>query len=288
MAQHGRTAGTVDEVIRTAAILARGLGTRMRRDDAGAALDEQQAAVAKTGVKAMMPIGSGDRAGRPFLDYLISGLADAGLREVVLVIGPEHDAIRTYYDHDHPPTRVKVRYAVQQDPLGTANAVIAAATEIGDEPFLVLNADNYYPREALHWLAASNRAATIAFDRDVLVRDGNIAPQRVRAFAVLTLSDDGRLTGIVEKPGDTLDLSSEAARWVGMNCWALTPELVDACRRVPRSVRGEFELPEAVALALSEGTEIHAERMALGVLDLSHRADIAVVARALEHIEPHP
>jgi len=288
MAQYGRTTGTRDEVIRTAAILARGLGTRMRRDDAGATLDAQQAAVAKTGLKAMMPIGSGDGAGRPFLDYLISGLADAGLREVVLVIGPEHDAIRTYYDREHPPERVRIRFAVQQEPLGTANAVIAAATEIGDESLLVLNADNYYPIDALRWLAAADRAATIAFDRDALVREGNIDRERVRAFAVLTLDDDGRLTGIVEKPGDTLDLSAASARWVGMNCWAVTPSLVDACRRVPRSVRGEFELPEAVALALREGMLIRAERMALGVLDLSHRADIARVARALEHIEPRP
>ncbi len=45
-----------------AVVLARGLGTQMRREDAGAALDDAQAAVAARGVKAMIPIG------RPFLD----------------------------------------------------------------------------------------------------------------------------------------------------------------------------------------------------------------------------
>jgi len=43
-------------------VLARGLGTRMRRSDAGAAVDRHQAVVADSGVKAMIPIG------RPFFD----------------------------------------------------------------------------------------------------------------------------------------------------------------------------------------------------------------------------
>jgi dTDP-glucose pyrophosphorylase len=277
-------------VIRTAAILARGLGTRMRRDDATARVDAQQAAVARSGVKGMIPIGdaSSGRAARPFLDFLLSALADVGVTDVVLVLGPEHDQVREYYGHVAPPERVRVRFALQAEPLGTANAVVAAAASIGDDTFLVLNADNYYPREALEKLVQGDQAATIAFDREALVRGGNIDPERVRAFAVLTVSADGRLERIVEKPGDSLDLDSEAARWVGMNCWAITPALVDACRRVPRSTRGEFELPEAVGLALREGVEVRAERVALPVLDLSQRADIAAVAATLASVEVRP
>jgi glucose-1-phosphate thymidylyltransferase len=93
---------------------------------------------------------------------------------------------------------------------------------------------------------------------------------------------------VIEKPGESLDLTSDAARWVGMNCWTITPALVDACARVPRSVRGEYELPEAVALALREGVPVHAERMALPVLDLSHRTDIAGVVAKLQALVPQP
>ena len=71
-----------------AVILARGLGTRMRRDE-GVGLDREQSRAAAEGAKGMIPFG------RPFLDYVLSSLADAGFREVCLVIGPEHRAIRT-------------------------------------------------------------------------------------------------------------------------------------------------------------------------------------------------
>lgn len=287
MGNSDRTAGSRDEVIRSAAILARGLGSRMRRVDATTALDASQAAAADSGLKGMIPMESANGS-RPFLDFVLSELADVGVDDVVLVIGPEHQSVRDYYSHTAPPTRVRIRYAVQADPSGTANAVSVAAEVIGPMPFLVLNADNLYPRQALRRLVESATAATIAFDRDALVRDGNITRERVRSFAVLEVSRDERLLGIVEKPGDTLDLDADTARWVGMNCWVVTPALVDACRRVPRSARGEFELPEAVALALREGVDVRAHRMALPVLDLSHRADVPTVAARLADVRPHP
>lgn len=284
MAQHSREQRTVTPAITTAAILARGLGTRMRREDAGAEASDVQAKVAETGVKGMIPIK------RPFLEYVISALADAGITDVVLVLGPppEHDEVRNHFQVDAPPKRVRMNFAVQVIPIGTANAVVAAADVIGDKPFLVLNADNYYPVEAYRRLAEDETAATIAFDREALVRESNIDPERVRSFAVLDVSDDQQLLGIVEKPGDKLDLSSERARWVGMNCWAVTPEIVDACRRVPKSARGEYELPEAVGLAISEGVYVRAPKMAAGVLDLSRRSDIATVTAALESVDPNP
>ena len=73
-----------------AVILARGLGTRMRQEDPGAGLSQAQKEVARSGIKALIPLG------RPFLDYVLSGLADAGYRRVCLVIGPEHEALRRY------------------------------------------------------------------------------------------------------------------------------------------------------------------------------------------------
>ena len=267
-------------MIHTAAILARGLGTRMRREDAAARISAGQDAAADTGVKGMIPIK------RPFLEYVMSALADAGIAEIVLVIGPEHDAIRKHFTVDVALQRVRVRFAEQAEPIGTANAVVAAAGAIGNESFLVLNADNYYPVEAYRALAAEDSAGTIAFDRDALVTMGNIDAERVRSFAVLDVTETGHLAGIIEKTGESHDLSAESARWVGMNCWAVTPEIVDACRRVPKSARGEYELPEAVGLAIREGVTIRAIKMAAPVLDLSRRSDIAAVTASLESIEP--
>ncbi len=269
-------------MIRSAVIMAGGLGTRMRRADETATLEASQLAAAESGMKGMIPIT------RPFLDYVISALADAGITDVLLVIGPGHDAVRQYFTNEAPPRRVHLRFAVQPEPHGTANAVTVAADVLGHEPFLVLNADNYYPVHAFRELAAADSAGVVAFDRDALVREGNIDAERVRAFATLDVDDAGLLRGIIEKPGAALDLTSDNARWVGMNLWAVTPAIVDACRRVPRSSRGEFELPEAVGLAIREGVPVRAIRLSAPVLDLSRRTDIAGVVARLASVDPQP
>lgn len=271
-------------VVRTAVILAAGQGSRMRRDEPSAALDASQAAVAASGIKGMMPFGG--PLGRPFLEYVISALADAGITDVVLVIGPSHDLIRTHFTTGVRPSRVRLHFVVQPEPLGTANAVAIAADSVGSEPFLVLNSDNYYPVEAFRLLAEYGDAATVAFDRAALLRWGNIPAERVQAFAALDVDADGTLRGVVEKPGGEWAADDPRFRWVGMNLWCITPALADACRRVPRSTRGEFELPEAVALAIREGVTVRAMPFEGGVLDLSHRSDVSAVQQALADITP--
>ena len=71
-----------------------------------------------------------------------------------------------------------------------------------------------------------------------------------------------------------------------MNCWRFDTSVIDACRRVPLSARGERELTDAVRLALREaGTRFRVVRMKAGVLDLSSRGDIAGVADRLSGVE---
>jgi dTDP-glucose pyrophosphorylase len=260
-----------------AVILARGLGTRMRRTAAGAALDASQSAVADTGVKAMIPIG------RPFLDYVISALADGGIREVCLVVAPEHDAIRRHYDEETPTSRICLAYAVQAEALGTADAVRAAREFAGTDTFLVLNSDNYYQPDVVSRLAGLGRPGLVGFEQDALVRDGNIDADRVRKYAVLSLDEDGCLGAILEKPDEETWARMGPHALISMNCWSFGPAIFEAARRIDRSPRGEFELTDAVRFAMTElGERFMVIPVAAPVLDLSVRTDIPSVARRLQ------
>jgi Na+/proline symporter/dTDP-glucose pyrophosphorylase len=258
-----------------AVVLARGLGTRMRARDDGVRLSDAQAAVANSGVKAMIEID------RPFLDYVLSALADAGFTDVCLVIGPEHTAMREYYQRS-APDRVRVHFAIQAQPLGTADAVLAAADFIGDDAFVVLNADNYYPLQVLRTLRMQHEPALPAFDRDTLVREGNIPAERIARYALLDVGAEGYLRRIVEKPDEATARALGAGAPVSMNLWLLTPAFLEACRRVRPSPRGELEFPNAVQLAIDElGVRVRAVPVRAAVLDLSQRGDIPAVAERL-------
>jgi glucose-1-phosphate thymidylyltransferase len=286
-------------------VLARGLGTRMRAADPSAHLTEAQQRAADAGLKPMIPIN-----GRPFLDYVLGALADAGIQEVALVVAPDHEMLRTYYSSTAVPSRIGVSFVVQDEPLGTANAIVAAETWTRGEPFLAMNADNLYPVAALADLVALDEPGLPAFERDELVQSSNIPPDRVHTFALIEIDQRGYLTGIVEKPSvvlppkggshaGTQGAGTQGAGTQGagaqgrevlisMNCWRFDSRIFAACRDVPRSARGELELPEAVGLAVRRGVGFRALRARGPVLDLSRRSDTSDVARRLAGRPPQP
>ena len=254
----------------------------MQRPDETAVVGSDQAKIAATGLKAMIPFR------RPFLDYVLSALADGGCDAACLVIGPEHTMVREYYQRTRPPTRLRVDFAVQREPRGTADAVLAAEPFAARDPFLVLNSDNYYPAEVFRGLIALDGPGLPAFGRAALVAESNIDPERIRSFAMLTIDGQGILQDIVEKPDPETFAQLRDVR-VSMNCWRFGPSIFDACRKVEVSPRGEIELPNAVRYAIKVmGERFQTFPVDVGVLDLSRREDIADVETRLAGIDPHP
>lgn len=259
-----------------AVLLARGIGTRMRHPDPAARLTPAQQAAAETGLKCMVP----DSQGRPFLDHILAALAEAGLHRVIMVVAPEHDVLRQHLS-SRPPSGLTIEFAVQTAPRGTADAVLAARGAVGKHDFLVLNADNLYPVEALSALVHLDAPGLVAFERAALVREGNIEPERIRAFAILEVDPTGHLDGLIEKPDETAATTIDDDALVSMNLWRFDSRIFEACAAVRPSKRGELELPAAVALAVRSGGRFQVVYQQAGVLDLSHQADIAAVAERL-------
>ena len=284
-----------------AVLLARGLGSRMKQDGpstslaaGGAPLTAGQAAAAASGAKGMMPIGDPSTSlgpggpTRPFLDYVLSALADAGCTSVCFVIAPDDHTIRDYYEGAGRPTRLAVGYAVQPVADGTARAVQSAGAYAGSDPFLVLNSDNLYPAAVLRTLVDLGAPGLPAYELESLVRDSAFPPDRVMGFAAIEVDGSGHLTRIVEKPGREYFDAIGPRALISMNVWRFDGRIFDACRDVPISRRGEYELPEAVGLAVSRGVVFRTFRAAGAVLDLSRRSDVALVSARLAGVEPRP
>ena len=251
----------------------------MRRADPATHLTSVQAEAADVGHKALMPVGT--EGSRPFLDYILSALADAGCHSVCLVIGRDHDAVQEYYERERPPQRLRLAFARQDSPEGTAHALLTAEAFAGTDDFLALNADNLYPVAVLRSLVELTGPGLAAFERDALVTDSGFPLDRVGAFALLDVDEAGRLRRIVEKPGPERMRAAGPHALVSMNLWRFDQRIFQACRAVPRSARGEFELPEAVGLALSQGVEFRAVNSRGSILDLSSRSDVAYVTERL-------
>jgi len=121
-------------VVFTAAILAGGLGTRLRP----AVADRP---------KVMASV-----AGRPFVTYLLDQLIEAGIRRVVLCTGYLAESIR--YELGTLYRGIELVYSVEAIPLGTGGALRQALNYMADETLLVLNGDSYCQCSIAEFVAA--------------------------------------------------------------------------------------------------------------------------------------
>ncbi len=270
-------------------ILARGLGKRMQKQTGGVQLDAATADLAAKGAKGMISIGSGlptsgRQAGRPFLDYSLQALMDAGIRDFCLVVAPGASVLRSYYEAvGENLTNGRISFAVQDEPLGTADAVSSGRQWADGNPFVVLNCDNFYTPATIRALIAAPAPATIAFEREALIANSNIPAERIHRFAVIDIDRSGHLRRIVEKPDNPDEYAHDGKLYISMNCFLFTTGIFDACDAIgPDPVRKEYELPTAVQYTIEQmRLTYRAVKCAEGVLDLTGRDDIESVRRLL-------
>ena len=94
--------------------------------------------------KEMLPIGA-----KPALQLIVEEALAAGADEVVVVISPEKEIIRRYFEGD-PELAPRIRWSLQTEQKGLGHAVLQAADALADEqePVLVLLGDALVSGEA--------------------------------------------------------------------------------------------------------------------------------------------
>jgi len=161
------------EKVRTAIILAGGLGTRLR-----SVIPDQP--------KVLAPV-----AGQPFLHYVLSYLKRQGINEVILSVGHLAEKVREVVGYG---TRwgLSVRYVFEQTPLGTGGALRLASQDI-KQPFVALNGDTLFQIDLDLFQQEFEKLgvpAALALKR---VTQGE-------ARGCVILSDQGIVEGFTEKP----------------------------------------------------------------------------------------
>jgi bifunctional UDP-N-acetylglucosamine pyrophosphorylase/glucosamine-1-phosphate N-acetyltransferase len=194
-------------------ILAAGEGTRMRP-------------LTDATPKPMLPV-----ADRPLVAHTADAAVDAGVDELVFVVGYRAQQVRSYFGERY--RGVPVAYARQEEQLGTAHAVAAARDHL-DGDFAVLNGDDLYDPASLDDLLSGGPAV------------GTYRVENPRAYGVFEVSD-GVVTGVVEKPDDPPSDRVNVGAYV-------FPAEARAWLDVPASERGEHELTDVLERAIEETT----------------------------------
>lgn len=185
-------AGSLAEA--TAAILAGGLGTRLRSRIAD-----------RPKVLALV-------RGRPYLVYLLEQLAGAGIRSVVLLTGYLADQVRATFGDSYAGMRLT--YSTEPSPLGTAGALRHALPDLSSPTTLLLNGDSYCSASLPDfWQFHQRQAADTSL---VLVRLEDCS-----RFGRVQVSGDGRVACFEEK------MQATGAGWINAGIYLIQHNLIE-------------------------------------------------------------
>ena len=205
-------------------ILSGGKGTRLRP-------------ITHTSAKQLVPV-----ANKPVLFYGIEAMAEAGIREVGIIVAPETGAEIREVVGDGKRFGVEITYIDQHAPLGLAHAVLTAEEFLGDSPFVMYLGDNLL-RDGIKELVDTFRSE----EPDALILLTPVPDPEHYGVAEL---EDGRVSRLVEKPAQPeTDLAL-----VGV--YMFTPQVFEAARAIEPSGRGELEITDAIQHLVDGGLRV--------------------------------
>jgi UDP-N-acetylglucosamine diphosphorylase / glucose-1-phosphate thymidylyltransferase / UDP-N-acetylgalactosamine diphosphorylase / glucosamine-1-phosphate N-acetyltransferase / galactosamine-1-phosphate N-acetyltransferase len=190
--------------------------------------------------------------GKPLLEHCLDSLKANGITEALIVTHYMGDKIRNYFG-DGSKFGFKLNYIEQTAVLGTGNAAaLAESYVVGD--FLLVYGDLLFSFEAVKNVLSQHRKGEISAVMAV------VPVANPESYGIVELKDGSAIKGIVEKPPREKAPSNIA----NAGLYVLSRDVFDALRQVKRSVRGEWELTDAVTLLAEKGKTVHAATLEKG------------------------
>ena len=179
-----------------AVIMAGGEGTRLRP-------------LTSNAPKPMMPL-----ANQPMMEHIVTLLRRHGFEEIVVTVAFMANHIRTYFG-DGSELGVRMVYATEEQPLGTAGSVRNAMAEL-DERFLVISGDV---------LTDIDLSEIVKFheEREAVATIGLCHVENPLEFGIVITEEDGAIERFLEKPSWGQVFSDT----INTGIFVLEPEIFD-------------------------------------------------------------
>lgn len=240
------------------------------------------------GIKQLMPVGPN---GEIIIDYSIYDALEAGFNKIVFIIRKDIekdfrevignriekvcDVAYVFQELDDLPEGY-VKPIDRVKPWGTGQA-IRCCKGLVKEPFAVINADDYYGKEAfakVHDYLVENAASIHQYCMAGFILDNTLSDNGVVTRGVCNVDEQEMLVKIVETSGifrdkdgivkDENGICIPEGTHVSMNMWGLTPDFLDVLdvgfadfldKIEPGNIKAEYLLPTIIGEML-ENSEI--------------------------------
>jgi glucose-1-phosphate thymidylyltransferase len=199
-------------------------------------------------------------ANRPVLHFVMQHLADAGLRQVGVIISPETgDQIRQALEGN--PWALEFTFIVQERPLGLAHAIKVARSFLGDEPFVMYLGDNLIGEGLRRFTGLLEETQA---DAAILLKEVSDP----RLFGVAEVDGEGHVLRLVEKPANPL------SHFALVGIYVFSAAIHAAIDQIQPSARGELEITDAIQLLLDQGRRVSSTLLEHWWLDTGKKDDL--------------
>ncbi|MEI7597152.1 MAG: nucleotidyltransferase family protein [Bacteroidota bacterium] len=127
---------------------------------------------------------------KPFLDYIFKYLKSYGVTDVVLSVGYKYEVIEAYFGSEF--CGINVKYAIENEPLGTGGAISLALQSTQTNNVLVINGDTFFDVDinSLFDFYLKNNADLAIALRSV---------EDVSRYGAVLINENGVMTDYLEK-----------------------------------------------------------------------------------------
>ncbi len=236
------------------------------------------------GIKQLAPVGPN---GEIIMDYSIHDALEAGFNKVVFIIRKDLEETFKEVIGNRIEKVVDVAYAYQElddlpegfekpadrtKPWGTGQAVLSCK-DIVKEPFIVINADDYYGKEAFvkvhdYLVQADESSEKFDFCMAGFILENTLSDNGTVSRGICVVGEDGTLTDVIETHEigrqadgtvtcvrDEQTVTLDPKSHVSMNMWGLTPgffrvledKFVEFLKEIPEgNIKKEYLLPDII------------------------------------------
>src|SRR3989344_518584 len=228
--------------------------------------------------------------GKPLVEYAFEEAVQAGIKDVVLIVGPVHN--RRFADYIKKVAKkfpsLKFHIRVQETPAGNGHALISAADLLKDEPFAVRFCDDVLISDSpilgsLLKIFEKHKASSLLLER--------IPKNQVHRFGVVRIKNSetikgvkGRIhqvTGVIEKPPTRLAPSN----LIVVGGYVLTPtvlrNLIKIAESLPDAAVDSIPINVGLQIELITGRKIYGwefigKRIDCGTLEKFEKAQVEI------------
>lgn len=244
------------------------------------------------GLKQLTPVGPN---GQLLIDYSVYDAIQAGFGKIVFVI--KHQIEKEFKEllGNRIAQKIPVEYVYQEldklpkgyavpegrtKPWGTGHAILCCRGVV-KEPFMVINADDFYGRQSYQLLAEflqkPQKGASMEFAMSAYILKNTLTENGYVSRGICSVNEQGKLCGLVERTriqeidGKPSFSEDEGETWeelpadcaVSMNAWAFPAEMLDHLEERFKTfldttakqnpAKAEFYLPFAVNDMMADG-----------------------------------